>query len=108
MEDWELIKAGQCVQIIKKKNKGGVLKFGTEIITNDDKSLSALLGASTGASTSVSIMINILKECFPDEMKPKCWKDKITSMIPSYGKSLIDDGVFCKEIRNSATRILKL
>ena len=33
-EDWERITAGQRVQVIKKdKKKGGVLQFGTEVVT---------------------------------------------------------------------------
>ena len=64
-EDWVLETAGQRVQIIKKEaNKGGVLKFGTEIINSEDKTIAALLGASPGASTSVSIMLELLNKCF--------------------------------------------
>ena len=58
--NWYLKNAGQRVQIIKKTNKGGSLKFGTEIVTSTDGSLSALLGASPGASTAVSIMVKVL------------------------------------------------
>ena len=60
--NWYLKNAGQRVQIIKKTNKGGSLKFGTEIVTSSDGSLSALLGASPGASTAVSIMVAVLKK----------------------------------------------
>ena len=38
------------------------MKFGTEIVTSTDGSLSALLGASPGASTAVSIMVAVLKK----------------------------------------------
>ena len=58
--NWYLKNAGQRVQIIKKTNKGGSLKFGTEIVNSSDGSLSALLGASPGASTAVSIMVKVL------------------------------------------------
>ena len=109
MEDWSLIKAGQRVQIIKKdEDDGGVLKFGTEIVSSADKSLAALLGASPGASTSVSIMLDVLDICFAEKMQSKEWKDKLIKMIPSYGKSLIDDGHFCKEIRAETSDVLKL
>jgi len=60
--NWYLKNAGQRVQIIKKTDKGGSLKFGTEIVTSTDGSLSALLGASPGASTAVSIMVAVLKK----------------------------------------------
>tara|TARA_R110000868_G_scaffold21640_10_gene89809 strand:+ start:6748 stop:8229 length:1482 start_codon:yes stop_codon:yes gene_type:complete len=108
-EDWELITAGQRVQIIKKDEKeGGVLKFGTEIVTNKDKNLAALLGASPGASTSVSIMLNVLIECFPEQMKSDSWKNKLSEIFPSYGQSLIKDGALCAKIRDYTTSILKL
>ncbi|MCL4153127.1 UNVERIFIED_CONTAM: hypothetical protein GTU68_012602 [Idotea baltica] len=109
MADWELITAGQRVQIIKKdKAEGGVLKFGTEIVTNQSKTLAALLGASPGASTSVSIMIDVLATCFPDLIKDTNWIEQLKSMIPSYGRSLIKDGDYCKEIRGRTSNILKL
>ncbi len=65
-EDWELVVAGQRVQIIKPDKKDlGKLQFGTEVISSADKSLSALLGASPGASTSYAIMQEVMKDCFP-------------------------------------------
>lgn len=109
MKDWELITAGQRVQIIKKdKEEGGVLKFGTEIVTNNDKTLAALLGASPGASTAVSIMLNVLETCFPEQMKSSTWKTKLIEILPSYGQSLIQDAILCKKIRTYTTSILKL
>ncbi|MBZ4312127.1 malate:quinone oxidoreductase, partial [Mycobacterium tuberculosis] len=58
-EDWKLIQAGQRVQIIKKDaEKGGVLKLGTEVVVDQQKTISALLGASPGASTAAPITLN--------------------------------------------------
>lgn len=109
MEDWELITAGQRVQIIKKdKEDGGVLKFGTEIVSSEDKSLVALLGASPGASTAVTIMLDLLKTCFPDDVKSENWQTTLTNLIPSYGQSLIADPVLCKRTRDYTTKVLKL
>jgi malate dehydrogenase (quinone) len=108
-EDWELITAGQRVQIIKKdKEAGGKLQFGTEIVSSKDKTLAALLGASPGASTAVSIMLNVLKECFPAELKSAAWQTKLAEMIPCYGQSLITDGALCKSTREYSTAVLKL
>lgn len=108
-KDWELITAGQRVQIIKKdESEGGVLKFGTEIVANADKTLAALLGASPGASTSVSIMLDVLNICFEDEMKSSEWQNKIKTMIPSYGASLIEDVALCFKTRDYTTKVLKL
>lgn len=109
IKDWELITAGQRVQIIKKDAKeGGVLKFGTEIVTNKNKTIAALLGASPGASTSVSIMLSVLNECFPKQVKSKAWQQKLTQMIPSLGRSLITDEKLCLSTRDYTTAILKL
>ncbi|MFK8044557.1 MAG: malate dehydrogenase (quinone) [Crocinitomicaceae bacterium] len=108
-EDWELVQAGQRVQIIKKDDEeGGVLQFGTEIVADDDGSLAALLGASPGASTSVSIMIDVLNKCFPEQMESKEWQSKLHELIPTYGKSLIDDGDLCLTTRKATTKVLKL
>lgn len=84
-KDWELITAGQRVQIIKKDAKeGGKLQFGTEVVTASDGSLAALLGASPGASTSVSIMIEVLKKCFPSQFASAAWQGKLKTMIPDH------------------------
>ncbi|MBC7409199.1 MAG: malate dehydrogenase (quinone), partial [Arcicella sp.] len=91
-EDWELAIAGQRVQVIRKdKEEGGVLEFGTEVVTAKDGTIAALLGASPGASTSVVVMLEVMEECFPELMQSAEWKEKLGEMIPSYGKSLKDD-----------------
>lgn len=109
IEDWELAIAGQRVQIIKKdEEKGGILKFGTEIVTDKNGTLACLLGASPGASTSVSIMLDLLETCFPKQMKSDDWKNSIKEMIPTFGKSLINDGELCLRTRQRTAKILKL
>ena len=108
-KDWELEIAGQRVQIIKKdKAEGGVLKFGTEIVADEDGSMAALIGASPGASTSVSIMLDVLKISFPNEFQSQNWIDKIKLMIPSFGESLIEDRDLLIKTRDRTTGILKL
>ena len=108
-EDWALKIAGQRVQVIKKDaHEGGVLEFGTEVVNAADGSLAALLGASPGASTSVSIMLGLLKTCFADRMADKEWQDKLTQMIPSYGRSLADDPQLCLQMRNMTAEVLGL
>ncbi len=108
-DDWELAIAGQRVQIIKKdKDEGGVLKFGTEIVKDKEGTLACLLGASPGASTSVSIMLDVLKQCFPDSFKTEQWQNTIREMVPTYGQSLIDNSELCRETRKRTTQILKL
>lgn len=108
-EDWELEIAGQRVQVIKKDPvHGGVLEFGTEVVSSGDGSLSALLGASPGASTSVSIMIKLLQKCFPDRVKTEQWEGKFKEMISSYGQSLADDAELAHKTRSQSSEILKL
>jgi malate dehydrogenase (quinone) len=108
-EDWELAIAGQRVQVIKKDDKeGGVLEFGTEIVSAADGSLAALLGASPGASTSVSIMIDVLKKCFKTEMHSEKWIQKLKEMIPTYGKSLSENAELVKQTRVITSKILEI
>ncbi len=86
-EDWELIQAGQRAQVMKKDpDKGGILQFGTEVVTSEDGTIAGLLGASPGASTAVSIMLGLLQRCFPDRMDE--WQPRLAELIPSYGESL--------------------
>ena len=85
--DWELITAGQRVQVMKKDpEKGGVLQFGTEVITGADGTIAGLLGASPGASTAAPIMLDVLARCFPDRFVG--WEPRLRQMIPSFGREL--------------------
>ena len=109
MEDWKLETAGQRVQLIKKDpRKLGVLQFGNEMICAADGSLSALLGASPGASTAVAIMLDLLKECFPEEVASAEWQAKLKQMIPSYGLSLASDANLHEDITSQTHEALGL
>jgi malate dehydrogenase (quinone) len=89
-EDWELLNAGQRAQVIKRdKVKGGVLQFGTEVITSRDGSISGLLGASPGASTAVHVMIEVLERSFSDQI-PNLRKN-LQKIVPSLGVKLNAD-----------------
>jgi len=108
-EDWELAYAGQRVQIIKKDaENGGKLEFGTEVISAEDGSLAALLGASPGASTTVKTMISILENCFKDRMQSDEWQARMKEMVPSYGESLTDNPELLKSVRERTLSVLKL
>ncbi|WP_459643106.1 malate:quinone oxidoreductase [Kineococcus sp. NUM-3379] len=87
--DWELITAGQRVQVIKKGPRGGVLQFGTELVHAADGSIAALLGASPGASTAVDVMLTLLRKCFPTRVEG--WEPRLREIVPSYGRKLSDD-----------------
>src|SRR5690606_35009220 len=109
LEDWEIEKAGQRVQVIKKDPEhGGILEFGTEVVSSADGSIAALLGASPGASTSVEIMIELLKRCFPERAKSDEYRRKLREMIPTWGQSLNKDEKLCAETREHTHRVLKL
>ena len=109
LEDWQLEMAGQRVQVIKKHPiHGGVLEFGTEMVSAADGSIAALLGASPGASTAVSIMLQLLQRCFKDRFDTPEWQAKIKQMIPSFGKSLSKDAVLLEEIRAYTSDVLGL
>ncbi|EGL15699.1 MULTISPECIES: malate:quinone oxidoreductase [unclassified Paenibacillus] len=107
-EDWDIVVAGQRVQVIKDTEAGGkgTLQFGTEVITAADGSIAALLGASPGASTAVHVMLEILARCFPQHMKE--WEPKIKEMIPSYGLSLLNNPELFQEILTSTAQTLGL
>ena len=107
-EDWDMVLAGQRVQVIKDTVQGGkgTLQFGTEVVTAADGSIAALLGASPGASTAVQVMLEILERCFPQHMKE--WEPKIKEMIPSYGISLADNLDLLREVNLSTAKSLGL
>lgn len=108
-KDWVLERAGQRVQVIKKDEKeGGILEFGTEVITTADGSLAVLLGASPGASTAVSIMVDLVGKCFKKEVATPEYQEKLKIMIPSFGKKLNENPTLLEEIRKNTAEILKL
>nr|WP_076480721.1 malate dehydrogenase (quinone) [Williamsia sterculiae] len=104
--DWELITAGQRVQIIKKDGRGGSLQFGTEVVNAADGTISGLLGASPGASTAVPAMIDVLKKCFPKHFES--WRPALTEMIPSFGQKLSDNPRLFGEIWSHTSKVLEL
>ncbi|OMD24650.1 malate:quinone oxidoreductase [Paenibacillus odorifer] len=107
IEDWDLVVAGQRVQVIKDTEAGkGTLQFGTEVISAADGSVAALLGASPGASTAVHVMLEVLNKCFPQYIKE--WEPKIKEMIPSYGLSLMDNPVLLQKIHTTTADTLGL
>lgn len=106
-EDWDIVTAGQRVQVIKDTDTGkGTLQFGTEVVTSSDGSVAALLGASPGASTAVSAMLDIIKKCFSGQINE--WEEKIKEMIPSYEISLTQNQELLREVNESTNRVLRL
>ncbi|MGK9061550.1 malate dehydrogenase (quinone) [Pseudomonas asiatica] len=108
-KDWELIQAGQRVQIIKKDPKnGGVLQFGTEVVSSEDGSLAALLGASPGASTAAPIMLHLMEKTFKDRINTPQWQAKLKEIVPSYGLSLNDNLELTNQVRAWTSSRLQL
>lgn len=95
-EDWTLIDAGQRAQVMKKDpKKGGILQFGTEVVSSADGSIAGLLGASPGASTAVPIMLSLLKTCFPKEFPG--WESELRALIPTFGEQLNTNAALAEE-----------
>ncbi|RCW76968.1 malate:quinone oxidoreductase [Saliterribacillus persicus] len=106
-DDWKLVVAGQRVQVIRDTDEGkGTLKFGTEVVSSDDGSIAALLGASPGASTAVSVMLEVLAKCYPDHIQK--WEPKLKEMIPSYGVPLSENPELINEIHRTTAESLNL
>ncbi|MEQ6277451.1 malate dehydrogenase (quinone) [Kluyvera huaxiensis] len=91
-QDWRLWQAGQRVQIIKRDARiGGVLRLGTEVVSDDEGTVAALLGASPGASTAAPIMLDLLEKVFKDKMQTAEWQEKIRAVVPTYGSTLTEN-----------------
>jgi len=111
-EDWTLIPAGVRAQIIKRdpKTGKGMLQFGTEVVANDEGTITGLLGASPGASTCVTIALDTLEKCFKGKPEFEKWKPQIQQMIPSWApddhSNLTPDSI--KQIYTSTGNTLKI
>lgn len=107
--DWELMEAGQRVQVIKRdKKQGGVLEFGTELVVSEDGTVAALLGASPGASTAVAMMLELIQRCFKKQSQSEAWQAKVKAMAPSFGDTISKDERKVEETRSRTNKILKL
>lgn len=104
-EQWELILAGQRGQLVTPDEKKiGVLRQGTEVVTSADHSISGLLGASPGASTAVPIMINLLRQCFPDQWQ-KSWKRTIATAVPGFDSTTWDAADVSASLERTASAL---
>lgn len=65
-EDWEVVVAGQRVQIIKKNEfEKGELQFGTEVVSSKDGSITCLLGGVAGSFHCSAHHAKSPKRCLP-------------------------------------------
>ncbi|MET9492071.1 malate dehydrogenase (quinone) [Nocardia sp. NPDC006630] len=104
--DWDLIIAGQRVQVIRRKGAGGVLELGTAVVAAEDGTIAGLLGASPGASTCVSAMLDVMKRCFPGEFAS--WEPKLKEMVPSLGVKLSENQALYREVWEWSNKALRL
>ena len=106
--DWEMITAGQRVQVIKRDpaTGRGVLQFGTELIVGGEGSIAGLLGASPGASTAASAMLTLLERCFPQQIDT--WRPRLQEAIPSYGHTLSEEPALLAQVREETMQTLEL
>ncbi|QDU67171.1 malate dehydrogenase (quinone) [Engelhardtia mirabilis] len=107
--DWELVVAGQRVQVIKDEpGRGGVLEFGTELVACADGSLAALLGASPGASTAVAVALEVLERCFPERLAGADWQAELRVLVPGHGLGRDELRTRCGALRAADARVLGL
>lgn len=107
--DWKEAVAGQRVQIIKPaEHRHGVLEFGTELVSAEDKSLAVLLGASPGASTAAFIATQILETNFGSKLTDDAWLPALKRIIPTYGIDLATDADACRAIRAETASVLEI
>ena len=108
-EDWRLWQAGQRVQIIKRdEKKGGVLRLGTEVVSDDEGTVAALLGASPGASTAAPIMLQLMEKVFKEKINSADWQAKLKAIIPSYGTRLDGNAAEIERALAWTSEVLKL
>ncbi|MEI6715253.1 MAG: malate dehydrogenase (quinone) [Verrucomicrobiota bacterium] len=89
--DWQLVDAGVRVQALKKADQGAVY-FGTEVFTDANSSVAALLGASPGASVSVNIAREVILKCFPQLLARSECRARMKEMLPTYDEDLKQTG----------------
>ena len=109
--DWKLIDAGIRVQAIKKTDgEAGIVHYGTEVITNPERTISALLGASPGASVCVHIVLEVIQQCFPQLLSTPVGQARLKEMIPIYGVDikLSENAAFFKTHSDQAEKVLGL
>lgn len=107
-EDWELVTAGQRVQVIKPivGPRFGSLEFGTALINNSEGTIAGILGASPGASIAPAAMVELLERCFGQRMVE--WGPKLKELIPSYGIKLSTDKKLYNEMWEYTQKALDL
>ncbi|ARU58449.1 malate:quinone oxidoreductase [Oleiphilus messinensis] len=101
--DWQVIQAGQRVQIIKD----GDLQMGTEIVVSEDLSYGTLLGASPGASVSPEVMLRCLEKMMPGLFETEAAQQVMNEMFPvSSLDQLMNDAECYRTVRDNVNQKL--
>jgi malate dehydrogenase (quinone) len=78
------------------------------VVSSEDGSIAALLGASPGASTAAPIMLHLMERTFKDKIKTPEWQAKLKEIIPSYGQTLNNDLELTNKTRAWSSERLQL
>ena len=78
------------------------------MVSDNQGTIAALLGASPGASTSAPIMLDVMQHLFADKMASDAWQAKLKAMLPSYGETLGDNSALAAQILNYTSEVLDL
>lgn len=85
-----------------------MLKLGTEVVVDQQRTISALLGASPGASTAAPITLNVIKQMFPEQFNSPEWQSKIRGIVPSYGQKLNGNAALTQQVWDDTASTLQL
>jgi len=110
-EDWRMVEAGIRVQTIKKTDgTAGIVHYGTEVITNRERTLSTLLGASPGASVSVHIVLEVIQDCFASWINEGEGRSRLEAMIPAVCQdaTLPENAEWFREVTRRVDSLLEL
>lgn len=109
--DWRLIDAGIRVQAIKRsEGKSGIVHYGTEVVTDQARSIAALLGASPGASVSAAIALEIVERCLPHLLAGEAASGRLRAFAPTCELRVdrAEDAAAFDEASRRASRFLAL
>ncbi|MEN2735869.1 malate:quinone oxidoreductase [Escherichia coli] len=79
------------MQIIKRDaDKGGVLRLGTEVVSDQQGTIAALLGHRQGVNRRADYVESAGK-VFGDRVSSPQWQATLKAIVPSYGRKLNGD-----------------
>ncbi len=84
--------AGQRVQIIKRDaDKGGVLRLGTEVVSDQQGTIAALPGGIARGVNRRADYVESAGKVFGDRVSSPQWQATLKAIVPSYGRKLNGD-----------------